>query len=109
MPPIDYPDGYAPQSVHDCGLVARTVELRCPVCYHVRRFDPYALWWLFERRGWDDRLVSIGKRFRCVACWIASRRKVRPVVTVVDDAPSDDTLPRPDAASWKRSVKRRRT
>ncbi len=29
-------------------------------------FDPHALWWLFERRGWNDRLEEVQRRMRCL-------------------------------------------
>ncbi len=96
-------------SIHDAGLLGYTIELTCPVCRHIRGFDPYALWWLFEQRGWDDRLTAVPKRFHCVPCRIASKRKVRPTIRVTNDAPTDDTLARPDERTWKKSVKRRRT
>lgn len=110
MPEQRFPDTWTrAHRVHDAGLLGYTVELTCPVCRHVRRFDPYALWWLFEQRGWDDRLDRLPGRFHCVACRIASRRKVRPTVRITDDPPNDDTLKRPDEREWKKSVKRRRT
>ena len=110
MPPIEYPDEFhAPRSLHDAGMRGHTVEVRCQVCNRCRRFDPYALWWLFEQRGWNDKLTQIAKRFRCISCSIARRRVARSLVTIVDDPPNDDTLPRPDEWTWRASVKRRRT
>ena len=91
--------------VHDAGLMGYTVELSCPGCKRVRGFDPYALWWLFDLRGWDDRLSTVSKRFRCTACLVTKRRVVRPTVCITDDPLTDDTLER----EWKKSVKRRRT
>ena len=95
--------------VHDAGLLGYTVELTCPVCRHVRGFDPYALWWLFEQRGWEDRLDRISRRFHCVPRCIAGKRKVRPTVRITDDEPTADALRRPYERTWKKSVKRRRT
>ena len=110
MPPVDYPDGFsAPQSIHDVGMGGYTLEVRCLTCNRSRRFDPYALWWLFEQRGWNDRLSQVAKRFRCISCTIARRRPPRALVTIVDDPPNDDTLQRPDERTWRASVKRRRT
>ncbi|QYE37041.1 hypothetical protein KZX46_21025 (plasmid) [Polymorphobacter sp. PAMC 29334] len=110
MPPIEYPDEFhAPRSLHDVGMRGHTVEVRCLVCDRCRRFDPYALWWLFEQRGWNDKLTQVAKRFKCLSCSIVRRRVARSLVTIVDDPPNDDTLPRPDERTWRASVKRRRT
>ena len=95
--------------VHDAGLLGYTIELTCPVCRHVHGFNPYALWWLFERRGWDDLMSAVPERFHCVTCRIADSHKVRPMVRVTDDKPTDETLQRPDGRTWAKSVKRRRT
>ena len=110
VPPIEYPDEFhAARSLHDAGMRGHAVEVRCQVCNRCRRFDPYALWWLFEQRGWNDKLSQVAKRFRCISCSIARRRVARSLVTIVDDPPNDDTLPRPDERTWRASVKRRRT
>ena len=95
--------------VHDAGLMGYTVELTCPGCQRVRGFDPYALWWLFVQRGWDDRLSAVPKRFRCNGCMLTRCRVIRPTVRITDDPPTDDTLRRPPEREWKKSVKRRRT
>lgn len=110
MPERRFPDTWVHQHrVHDAGLLGYTVELTCPTCGRVRGFDPYALWWLFEQRGWDDRLTRVPRRFRCTPCFIALRRVVRPVLRITDAPPTDDTLRRPDLRTWKKSVKRRQT
>lgn len=110
MPPIVYSEGFhAPHSLNDAGMRGHTVEVRCLVCDWRRRFDPYALWWLFEQRGWNDKLSQVAKRFKCISCSIARRRIARSLVMIVDDTPNDDTLPRPDERTWRASVKGRRT
>lgn len=53
------------RNLEHCALHRRTIEVTCLRCNRVRRFDAVALWWLFERRHWDDSLTDAAKRFRC--------------------------------------------
>ena len=68
------------QRVRDAGPLGYMVELTCPSCQRVRGLDPHALWWLFNQRGWDDRLTVVPKRFPCSGCLVTKRRLVRPTV-----------------------------
>ncbi|WP_380879529.1 hypothetical protein ACFB49_22790 [Sphingomonas sp. DBB INV C78] len=96
--------------VQHAALYHYNVRVACRSCPHVRIFEGHQLWWLFHRRRWDDRLEHLPRRFWCSACWMASRRKVRPnTVTLTKDDPTGDALPWPDDREWKRVVSRYRS
>lgn len=47
------------RNIEHCALHRRTIEVTCLRCNRVKRFDAVALWWLFEKRHWDDGLKQI--------------------------------------------------
>ena len=92
-----------------CALHRRTITLTCPRCGHVRRFDAVALWWLFERRGWDDRISVVPGRLHCKPCRAESYGRVRPSLAITREPPDADQPPYPDEREWKRVVSRYRS
>jgi hypothetical protein len=81
----------------------------CRVCGHHAVFDPHGLWWLFERKGWDDRLTVAAGRFYCLACRRDRRAHVRrAALYLVKDEPTV-RLPLPPESQWKRVVSRMRS
>ena len=82
------------------------MKVSCP-CGNVGIFDPHALWYLFERKGWNDRLPAVRKRMRCLQCYYAKRKRTLATLELVD---VDHTrqLPMPDIIEWKRQLRRRR-
>jgi len=92
-----------PQRIFEAAARQYAVRATCPQCKHSAIFDPHALWWLFERHGWDQRLWKCGARFRCVIC---KRRGC--TIDLVQALPTIDDLPLPDARTWKRAVNRYR-
>lgn len=104
-------EGYrAYTHITDCALFHRNIRLTCRHCGHARVLSGYALWWLFERKGWDDRLTGIGARFRCDLCWAHHRRNVRnPQAEVTQDGTSGPQPPMPCEREWKRLVSRHRS
>lgn len=98
--------------VPTCILEAATLQQAImPVCAcgHSARFEAHCLWWHFERRGWDDRLIAARSRFWCRVCASGKRRKVRPVrLEIVRAGKGDVELPWPDERIWKRAVARLR-
>ena len=98
------------RTVTDCALYRRNISLSCRQCRHVRVFDGRCLWWLFERRRWNDELKGIGRRFWCSDCQMAKARKVRdPTLTITEDTPTGAVLPWPSDRDWKRLVSRYRS
>ena len=96
--------------VGDCALYRRNISLSRRQCRHVRVFDGRYLWWLFERRRWNDELKGIGRRFWCSECQIAKARKARdPTLTITEGAPTGMPLPWPSDREWKRLVSRYRS
>jgi hypothetical protein len=91
-----------------CALHRRTITLTCPACGRARRLDAVALWWLFRRKRWDDRLPAAYRRFRCAAC-AGTGRIVRPRGAITRDPPDDDQPPYPDRPTWRRLVSRYRS
>ncbi|MDQ1231478.1 hypothetical protein [Sphingomonas sp. SORGH_AS_0879] len=96
------------RTLEECALHKRTLRLTCPACDHVRVLDAVALWWLFQRRGWDGTLGLVGRRLCCSVCQAEGQVR-RPRLTIGRDAPTGAPLPYPDAATWKRLVSRYRS
>jgi hypothetical protein len=79
------------------------VVATCRRCKHEGVFDPHALWWLFERKGWPNNFASAARRLKCAQCgagaWLSSDRRREPTVV----------LPMPDARRWKNAISRFRS
>ena len=91
-----------------CALYRRTIKLTCPNCRRERRFDAVALWWLFQRRGWSDRLPAAYRRLYCQTCFGTGKPKFVPWAEVNRDPPDAEQPPYPDEREWKRLVSRHR-
>ena len=91
-----------------CGLYHRTIEVSCPSCGKVVKFDAVPLWWWFDRRGWDDALPGAMRRFYCATCHRAGNM-VRPRWRITEDAPDPGQPPYPSAQDWKRQIRRYRS
>lgn len=66
-------------------------------------FDSHALWWLFERRHWDDVMRHVGHRLKCRACG------GRACVSWSRDKAATISLLMPDEREWKRAISRFRS
>jgi hypothetical protein len=109
-PSADYDHvGRRLKTLQECALYKRTLRLTCPRCRHVRILDAVPLWWLFQRRGWDDAVSDAPKRLCCSRCKERSGMVVRPRLSVGRDPPTGEQLPYPDEATWKRLVSRFRS
>ena len=104
-------DGERPlRHLAECALHHRNLKLVCRRCRHVRILQGHAVWWLFERRHWDDRLDRVARRFWCTRCWLSRKRRQHgPELVVTRDAPTGDPWPLPDEREWKRLVQRYRS
>lgn len=99
-----------PHCLYELAMRRLTLQLRCRRCAHSVTFDPHALWWLFERKGWDQRLKAVGDRFHCQECAKLGRMPPsRPTVDITDHDPTDTTLRRPPMLEWTKAVRRRRS
>lgn len=97
------------RTLEQCALHKRTLRLSCPECGHVRTLDAVSLWWLFQKRGWEDTLSAAFSRLYCSACRTRDGSTARPRIAVGRDPPTGEPLPYPDAATWKRLVSRYRS
>lgn len=96
------------RTLEQCALHKRTLRLSCTRCDHVRVIDAVCLWWLFNRRGWDDGLDAVAGHLRCARCH-DDGTTTRPRITVGREPPTGEALPYPDEATWKRLVSRYRS
>ncbi len=96
------------RNLEHCALHRGTITVTCKQCQRIRRFDAVALWWLFQRRGWDDGLPDAARRFRCSSCPKTGRRGIVDW-QITRDRADDDQPPFPDESTWKRLVARYRS
>ena len=92
-----------------CALHRRTIRLTCRRCGRERRLDAAALWWLFERKGWNDALPQAIGRLYCQACAQAGHPRSRFRFEITRETPDADQPPYPDEREWKRIVSRYRS
>ena len=105
----DLPTAYPLEDLFDAAVRQRRVRLTCAKCRHVTVFDAVALWWLFERKGWQDRFKDVRKRCVCLLCLHERGLKIRyPELELVGDPPTETRLPLPSEIEWKRELRRRR-
>ena len=105
-------DNYRPyRYITDCALFHENIRVRCRRCGRSKIFSGYALWWLFERKRWDDSLKIAGRRFRCsnLRCASAARGRLGVELTVTRDDPTGPQPSLPDERAWKRLVNRNRS
>lgn len=101
-----------PTRVFEAALHHEPVRATCRRCGRVVIFDPHQLWWLFHRRGWDDRLAAVGQRLRCSSQLPPHGNECRgraSIDLVRFGTPTTACLPWPPKAEWKRAVRRVRT
>lgn len=94
----------------DCALYAINIRMTCNGCGHSRVMDGPGLWWLAERKGWDQSLHTFGKRCYCGECWRLRYRKQRwPKMEQTKEPAEGALLPSPDQRTWKRVINRQRS
>jgi hypothetical protein len=85
------------------------VKLTCPRCGHQRVMSGAGLWWLFERKRWNNGITEARRRLYCSYCRCADRSKVMPRIDKTNDAPTGALLPDPPIYEWKKLVARYRS
>lgn len=79
-------------------------------CSHFATFNPHGLWWYFEKRRLDDRLLRVQKYFWCRKCGERIGQRIRPVrIDLVAETDTDICLALPPMNEWKRAVSRFRS
>jgi hypothetical protein len=105
----DLPSAYPLRDLFDAAARQKSVRLTCGRCGHQNIFAAAALWWLFHRKGWQDRFESVRRRCVCRLCLLRLHIKERmPALELVDDPPTESGLPLPSELEWKRELRRRR-
>jgi hypothetical protein len=105
----DLPSAYPLRDLFDAAVRGRNIRLTCPRCGHGSVVSSQALWWLFHRKGWVDNFRQVARRCLCIMCLHRHGAKVRdPRFELVDEPPTDTSLPMPSELDWKREVRRRR-
>ena len=106
---FDGPGVHPLRDLFDAAVRNKSVRLTCTRCGHAKIFSAVALWWLFERKGWQDRFDQVRRRCVCSLCYMRLHIRVRaPAFELVDDPPTDTSLPMPSELDWKRELRRRR-
>ena len=105
----DLPTAYPLRDLFDAAVRQGAVKLTCRQCRRVTIFPSHALWWLFHRNAWSDRFDDVRKRCLCLMCLHRTGAKIRyPDLELVDEPPTDSSLPMPSELDWKRELRRRR-
>ena len=102
------PSAYPLRDLFDAALRYSAVRLVCPRCRHVQVFRAAALWHLFHRKGRNDRFANVKRQYFCRSCLERHGEKIHADVQLVNEAPTDDSLPMPSELDWKRERRRRR-
>lgn len=103
MPRVDDASDRIITTLFDAAVYQRAIRVRCR-CSHTARLNPYALWWLFYRKGWDQRLKVAKERLKCSRCgW-----KGFVLIDLVGEEWDKTSLPMPPETEWKRAVRRSR-
>jgi hypothetical protein len=95
------------RTLFDAAARRYCVKLTCLRCKHVRVLHGHGLWWMFEKRGWNDRFDDLRRRAICERCFKANGRKVRwPKLELVHEKLTGEPLPLPSEQEWKRALRR---
>lgn len=92
-----------------CALYRTTLKLSCRRCPHSVSWDAVPIWWHFHRKGIDDRIPDVLRRFYCLKCWRERRVVSRPRLEFTKDMPGGCYMPYPDEREWKRIISRYRS
>ena len=105
----DLPTVLPLRDLFDAAVRHPGVKLTCRRCGHARILSAPGLWWLFNRKGWRDDLRDVQRRYFCLMCWHSGGHRIHfPELELVDEEPTDSSLPLPSPLDWKRELRRRR-
>jgi hypothetical protein len=105
----DLPTAYPLRDLFDVAVRHSAVRMTCLNCGHKAVISSHALWWLFHKKGWQDHFADVRKRCICLMCLHRRGDKVRyPEFEMVDEEPTETSLPMPSELDWKRELRRRR-
>jgi hypothetical protein len=92
-----------PTTLFECAAWHLSVVAICRRCARETIFDPHALWWLFQRKSWDQTIRGATRRFRCSKCGAGA------FLTWARSKEPNTVLPMPDEREWKKAVSRFRS
>lgn len=91
------------RDLFDAAAHGYNLRLACRGCRRSQVLNRFAIWWLFQRRGWRDRMADVPAHFRCGGCG-----RKRPSLDLVHEQPTAHALPVPSEREWKQELRRRR-
>lgn len=97
-----------PTSLAELAVLQYNLRATC-CCGHSTVIDGIALWWLFERRGRDQNLRSVGRYLICARCLKDGQKVHGPALQATRDPGAACGLPCPGETTWKKLVARYRT
>lgn len=100
-----------PTEIWEAAMMARPIKVQCTVggCEHSAVFHPAGLWYLFDRRGWQQSFRKAEQRFWCRKCTRAVGWRVKKaVILMTNDQINVTSLPLPSEREWKKFVSRHR-
>jgi hypothetical protein len=92
-------------SIFEAAAYHKNVKVVCR-CGHHACYEAHCLWYLFERRLWDDAFWDVRRRFWCRPCRQRTGEKVRPRWVGASLEPITVELPWPSELEWKRAQRR---
>lgn len=75
----------------------------CRRCGNEGVFDPHALWWRFERKGWENNFRSVARRLKCKQCGAGA------FLSCSSTREPNVPMTMPDARTWKNALSRFRS
>lgn len=97
------------RTLTDLALRFWNVRLTCRRCRHVRVLHGAAVWWLFQRKRWNDDLMDAARHFHCGPCSENGAGRQAPWIDKTRDEPTGEPLPLPSDYEWKKLIARYRS
>jgi len=95
--------------VPDCLLEAAswryTVKIACS-CGHAAFYEPHALWWLYDRKGWNGNFREMQRRYFCSHCYQRTSKRVHPRISAEGQEEPTVGLPLPPKDEWNKAKRR---
>ena len=91
------------KTLYDVAVTGQHLKASCLACQHEKIFDAGRLWWLYQRRGWSDKLTGVARHLRCASC---GGKNIR--VTNTLEKPTGIQPIGPTDREWKEHVRRQR-
>ena len=101
--------GYGLTTLLDAAARQYSIKVTCGRCRDGSIFGGHALWHLFKRKSWSDRLTAVGRHLCCGDCWRRDHLKARPaLLRLCRDKPTVADLRLPPEREWEAALSRYR-